>query len=384
MIRMNSMTSRERYVNTLLFRKTDRVPLDPGKGRESTHRNWHAQGLPVGVDSDQDILLCAYREAGGKEELPEEGEGFPMVWQMIPQFEETILERGERTQIVQDWKGNICEISNDFDPRYLRDPIDFVTRRWIKCPVESRADWIDMMMRYDPRDPSRLPVDAPALARRLQKRTWPLRISVSGPFWQLREWLGFENLCVLFHDDPGFLKDMTTFWEQYVAQLLRTLFALVIPDEIHLAEDMAFKGFSMISPAMTREFFLPVYSHWGKIIREAGCPIYAMDSDGFIDELIPIWAEGGILACDPVEVAAHNDIVDLRRRFGRKMAFLGGIDKRAIAKGGSVIEAEIVRIAPVIGAGGYIPGCDHGVPADVSWPNYVRFVQLLARETGWM
>jgi hypothetical protein len=134
------MTSRERYVNTLLFRKTDRVPLDPGKGRESTHRNWHAQGLPAGVDSDQDILLYAYREAGGKEELPEEGEGFPMVWQMIPQFEETILERGERTQIVQDWKGNICEISNDFDPRYLRDPIDFVTRRWIKCPVSGGLD----------------------------------------------------------------------------------------------------------------------------------------------------------------------------------------------------------------------------------------------------
>jgi len=127
-----------------------------------------------------------------------------------------------------------------------------------------------------------------------------------------------------------------------------------------------------------------VYSHWGKIIMEAGCPIYAMDSDGFIGELIPIWSEGGILACDPVEVAAHNDIVDLRRRFGRKMAFLGGIDKRAIAKGGSVIEAEIARISPVIEAGGYIPGCDHGVPADVSWPDYVRFVQLLARETGWM
>ncbi|MBE3039553.1 MAG: hypothetical protein IMZ62_12165, partial [Chloroflexi bacterium] len=303
---MNSMTSRERYINTLLFKKTDRTPLNPGKGRESTRRNWHAKGLPSEIDSDQGILQYAYREAGGKEELPEEGEGFPMVWQMIPEFEETVLERGERTQIVQDWKGNICEISNEFDPRYLRDPIDFVTRRWIRCPVGSRTDWIDMMRRYDAGDPSRLPEDAPALAGRLQKRTWPLRINVSGPFWQLREWLGFENLCVLFHDDPGFLREMTVFWERYVAQLLQTLFALVIPDEIHLSEDMAFKGFSMISPCMAREFFLPVYSHWGKIIREAGCPIYAMDSDGFIGELIPIWSEGGILACDPVEVAAHN------------------------------------------------------------------------------
>jgi uroporphyrinogen decarboxylase len=381
---MNPMTTRERYINTLLFKTTDRVPLEPGKGRESTRRSWHAQGLPAKIESGRDILEYAFREAGGKEQLPDEGEGFPMIWQMIPRFEETVLERGERTQIVQDWKGNICEIGNEFDPRYLRDPIDFVTRRWIKCPVGSRADWIGMMQRYDARDPARLPEDAPALALRLRKRTWPVRIDISGPFWQLREWLGFENLCVLFHDDPGFLKEMTAFWEGYVADLLRKLFALVIPDEIHLSEDMAFKGFSMISPAMVREFFLPVYSHWGAIIREAGCPIYAMDSDGFIGELIPLWSQGGIIACDPVEVAAHNDIVDLRRRFGRKMAFRGGVDKRAIAKGGSVIEAEIARIAPVIRDGGYIPGCDHGVPADVSWPDYVRFVQLLARETGWM
>ncbi len=66
------------------------------------------------------------------------------------------------------------------------------------------------------------------------------------------------------------------------------------------------------------------------------------------------------------------------------MAFRGGVDKRAMAKGGSAIEAEIARVAPIIRDGGYIPGCDHGVPPDVSWPNYVRYVGLLARETGWL
>jgi hypothetical protein len=48
---------------------------------------------------------------------------------MIPEFEEKVIERKERSQIVQDWKGNICEISNEFDIRYLRNAIDFVTRR---------------------------------------------------------------------------------------------------------------------------------------------------------------------------------------------------------------------------------------------------------------
>ncbi|MBN1460203.1 MAG: hypothetical protein JXA57_11755, partial [Armatimonadetes bacterium] len=75
---------------------------------------------------------------------------------------------------------------------------------------------------------------------------------------------------------------------------------------------------------------------------------------------------------------------DFRRRFGREMAFRGGIDKRAIAKGGRAIEHEIQRVAPIIQDGGYLPGCDHGVPSNVAWPDYVRYVGLVARETGWL
>ncbi len=356
----------------------------PGKGRESTRNAWHAQGLPSSIENDQDIIDRAYAEAGGKEVLPRGGEDFTVDSRMIPIFEEKVIEKGERNQIVQDWKGNICEISNEFTPAHLRNPIDFVTRRWIKCPVESRADWVAMMGRYDPGSPSRIPSDARECAARLSHRTWPIRVDISGPFWQLREWLGFENLCVLFYDDPAFLKEMVAFWQEFVARLLQRVFSIFVPDEVHLSEDMAFKGYSMISPAMTREILLPVYRSWAKIIRDAGCLLYAMDSDGFVGELIPIWMEAGINACDPLEVAAHNDIVHYRRRFGRGMAFVGGVDKRAIARGGAAIEAEIARIVPVIESGGYIPGCDHGVPPDVSWQDYVTYVRLLAHATGWL
>jgi uroporphyrinogen decarboxylase len=111
--------------------------------------------------------------------------------------------------------------------------------------------------------------------------------------------------------------------------------------------------------------------------------VYDIDSDGFIGELIPLWIEANFQACNPIEVAAGNDIVDFRKRFGRNMAYHGGVDKRAMAKGGRVIEEEIRRIAPVIRDGGFIPSCDHGIPSDVSWPNFVHYVKLLAKETGW-
>jgi hypothetical protein len=47
------------------------------------------------------------------------------------------------------------------------------------------------------------------------------------------------------------------------------------------------------------------------------------------------------------------------------------------------LRAEIARLQPVIDAGGFIPGCDHGIPHDVSWPNFVEYNQLLAAATGW-
>ena len=208
-------------------------------------------------------------------------------------------------------------------------------------------------------------------------------IGIPGPFWQLREWLGFERLCTLFYDDLPFLRQLIGFWSTFVALVLERTFSAFVPDEVHLSEDMAFKGFSMISPSMVREHLLPVWTRWGKLVREAGCPVYAMDSDGFVGELIPLWIEAGITVCDPVEVAAGNDIAAFRARFGRRMAYRGGVDKRAIAKGGTAIEDEIARLAPVIESGGYIPGCDHGVPADVSWPDFVRYVGLLAKAAGW-
>ncbi len=86
-----------------------------------------------------------------------------------------------------------------------------------------------------------------------------------------------------------------------------------------------------------------------------------------------------------MEVAAGNDIVEYRRLYGRKMAYIGGLDKRALAAGGKVMEQELMRVVPpLLEEGGFIPGCDHGVPPDISWPNFVEYTRLLAQLTGWL
>ncbi len=373
------MNDRERFIAALTFQKPDRVPFEPGTGRKSTREVWYRQGCP----EDKDPHAYA-RELAGVPPSTLQTRVTPDVdFRMIPQFEEKIIERRADTLIVQDWKGNICEISNRFDVSYLREPTDFVTRSWIKCPVETRPDWDDMQRRYVVGDVRRFPTDWAERCRQLRARDYASRLTISGPFWQLREWLGFENLCMALLDDPDFCREMIGFWEQFVADLLTRVLREYTPDQVMINEDMAYKEKPMIGPDMCRRFLLHCWRTWADICRGSGVPIFEVDSDGHAGELIPVWIEAGFQSNSPQEVAAGNDLIAYRRKYGVRMAYRGGVDKRAIAKGGAAIRAEIRRIQPVIDDGGFIPSCDHGIPHDVSWPNFLDYCRLLAQATGW-
>lgn len=375
------MTPRERYLETLLFGSPDKIPFEPGEPREKTLKRWHEEGLPGGAPWFE--LLC--QTIGIRPEPPQKPFADPGVnFRMNPTFEEKVLEHKGGHYIVQDWMGNITEISDEYDFTYIRSPKDFVTRKWHRFPVESHADFEEMKKRYDPADPARYPEDFENRVRVLKERDYLVSISFSGPFWQLREWYGFEPLCSLFLEDPEFVREMVVFWTHFVSRAMARVLDAGIVGRIAISEDMAFKEKSMISPAMAREFLLPAWSRWVSEAQQAGVVLFDMDSDGWTDDLIPVWIEAGINVCDPLEVAAGCDINACRKQFGHAIAYRQGIDKRCIAAGGKIIEDELARIAPVVRDGGYIPGCDHGVPFDISWPNFVHYSALLAELTGWL
>lgn len=377
------MNPRERYLESLLFGKPDKIPLSPGGPREKTRARWHREGLP----EDVDYMTELYRLL---EIVPDESKrpapSLDVDFRMIPQFEEKVLEHKDDHYIVQDWMGAITEISDEYDYTYIRAARDFVTRKWHRFPVESRQDFEERIRwRYDVDAPGRFPEDFAERCARADNRDNVLHVHFNGPFWQLREWCGFEGLCTFMIDDPEFVMEMADFWTQFVSATLERILERVQLDSVGISEDMAYKAHSMISPNMVRTFLKPSYDIWVPQVRAGGCPIIDMDSDGYIGELIPIWIESNINVCDPIEVAAHNDIVEFRERFGRNMAYKGGIDKRAIAAGGSTLSEELERvIPPLLKDGGFIPSCDHGVPHDISWPNFVEYTRQLARMTGWL
>jgi len=375
------ITPRERFIAALTFGNPDKIPLQSGGPRESTLREWHKQGLPEGKNHAEALL-----EELGLPPAPKYTEtNIGVSFRMIPEFEEIVLSHENGHKIVQDWMGAVTEISEEFDATYIRNARDFVTRKWHKFPVENHDDWQEMKRRFCLDTEGRFPNDFEERARLLKNRDYVSGINFNGPFWQMREWLGMENLCVLFLDEPDFVREMVEFWTDFIEQILVKTTKIYVPDFVHISEDMAYKAHPMISPALTREFLLPSYNRWIKIIKTAGVPVIDMDSDGYVDDLIPIWIEAGFNVCDPVEVAAGNDIVKFREKYGKNMAYRGGIDKRAIAAGGRIMEEEVMRVVPpLLKDGGFIPSCDHGVPPDISWQNYVEYSRLLAKLCGWL
>jgi hypothetical protein len=72
-------------------------------------------------------------------------------------------------------------------------------------------------------------------------------------------------------------------------------------------------------------------------------------------------------------VASGCDVVRTGKEYP-ELLILGGFDKRILAQGKDAIDREVDRIMPVmVKRGGYIPTCDHGVPEEVSFENYLHY-----------
>ncbi len=76
----------------------------------------------------------------------------------------------------------------------------------------------------------------------------------------------------------------------------------------------------------------------------------------------------------PIE-SVHTDPVRLRQEYDRDILLMGGVNKVQLAKGKETIDEELKRLRPLVEKGGYIPTVDHRVPPDVSFENYLYYLE---------
>lgn len=131
----------------------------------------------------------------------------------------------------------------------------------------------------------------------------------------------------------------------------------------------------MLSPKMFREFMLPNYKKVTSFLKQNGVELSWVDCDGNIEDLLPLWIEGGVQGFYPLEVASDMDAAKLRAKYGKQILMWGNVDKRALIAGKEAIDAELNRLKPVVAEGGFIPLVDHSVPDDVPLQNYLYYLQ---------
>ena len=353
------MTSRERFLATMLGGQPDRIPYMFGGPRQSTMEAWHKQGLSRDTDLAR---LVGY----------DEHHGLPVNLGPLPPFEPVVIEETRRHKIWIDEMG-----AKRIDHKHLPTP-GFVTRKWLEFPVKNRADFERMIERYDPATPERLPADWEQRKAAYRGRTCILSATVPSMFWRVRDWVGFENLCRMLHDDPRLVHDMMDYVADFDMAVMERALHGVDVDFVVFNEDMAYKTASMISPAMVRGFMWPRYRKLVRFFRDRGVSLLVMDCDGHIGELIPLWLAVGIDTVSPVEIAAHNDPVAYRRQYGGRLGMFGGIDKRELRFDQARVRREVMSKVPwLVAQGRYIPQVDHGVPPDIPLRNFLYMCELI-------
>jgi uroporphyrinogen decarboxylase len=58
------------------------------------------------------------------------------------------------------------------------------------------------------------------------------------------------------------------------------------------------------------------------------------------------------------------------------------VDKRVLATTPAAIRAHLRELAPLVEEGGFIPFCDHRVPPDVPFDNYMFYLETARRVWG--
>jgi uroporphyrinogen decarboxylase len=189
--------------------------------------------------------------------------------------------------------------------------------------------------------------------------------------------MGPEHLLYSFYDQPDLVKDIMNDLADFWVILFDEVLTQTDVDCGFWTEDMAYKAGPFISPKMFREFMLPCYKKLTGLLRDHGVKIIIVDSDGNNWKLIPEFIEAGVTGLTPMEVAAGMDVWEIRQSFPR-LQILGGVDKRAIAAGKQAIDQELEpKVEETLRTGGYIPHCDHGVPPDVSWQDFLYYRKRL-------
>jgi uroporphyrinogen decarboxylase len=374
------MDAQERVTRVLKHEEADRVPISDSLW-VATIARWQEEGLPADTSPAQyfDYDMVQF----GADVSPR----FPV--RTLSEDEHYVIETSPYGGVVRNRKDRAsvpdfvefpCQNRHDWDRLKARLKPD-------KERVDWQGDWARNVA-LDPRG-----TDSQVSARTDQRQGLPgyhqarqagKFIVYYGPvgFGHIHQaYVGTEQLCMAIATDPAWVIDMY----ETNAELVMGMYDLMVEggfqfDAALLACDLGYNRGLFFSPRHYEQQLHPVFVRLFAFFHSRGIPVI-LHSDGRILDLVPYFVEAGLDCLNPLEVKAGMDLIQLKGRYGDRLAFMGGIDVRAMAADDpAVIEAEIrTKLQVAKAGGGYIYHSDHSVPNNVSFQQYQRVIELVLK-----
>jgi uroporphyrinogen decarboxylase len=373
--KMAEMKPRERVMAALNHEEPDRIPIDIGGGLSTTLVVEGYENLKkhFGVSTETQLMSKMYR---------------------LVKIDERIMERlGSDVRPLQsgspeNWSppssepGTFVDVWGvKFKAVYYSDTAFYYE---VADPPLKEADVKDLD-RYPWPDP-----DDPGYTKGLNERVKELftetdyAIMADSGFkalweeaYQLR---GFEQLLTDLITNPKFV---TALLERILDINMKATgkFLDIAGPYIQVfrtADDMATQEGPLMSPKTYREIIKPIYKRWCDFIRSKTEAKIFYHSDGNVVALLDEFIEIGVDILNPVQVSAIGDITALKRDFGEKLSFWGGIDTQKVMPYGSredVTQEVKKRIQELGPGGGYVMSSVHAIQPDVSPENIVAMAE---------
>ena len=304
----------------------------------------------------------------------------------VPYFEE-----GIRKEVIKAWRKQSLSADTDLsklfpsDQRKRIDPDLEPRLKLIRWPTNV-TELGRFQRRLNPDHKWRLPGRWKKQVRAWKKRDYVLMLLVHRGFFitmGVRGWRRFIEVMELLTDKPDLVRQMMMIQGEFAARLAENILQEVEIDAAIFSEPIGGNDRPLISPQMYEDFILNSYQPVIDVLNR-----YCVDTIIFMTFanariLIPNILRFGfncLWACE-VNIDAM-DYRQLRREFGRDLRLIGGIDLDALRNDKDAIRREVEeKVPPLIADGGYVPLADGRVREDVPFENYVYYRQLLEEVT---
>lgn len=293
--------------------------------------------------------------------------------EFYPRFEDKILaDRGDKA-VIQDEYGREVLVykrsRNGYMPEYLNHPVKDMHTWEETCKWRMNPSTKERYEELDKHIPD---------AIKAAEQGYMIVQRYCGGYMYLRSLMGPEDLMYLLYDDPDLIHACMQQWFELADAVTAYHQKFVTLDELFFGEDITYNMGPLISPDMIREFLFPYYEQLIQNTKmrqlDPSRKLYLhLDSDGKQESVIPLYQSIGFDVFSPFEVASGSNVVEIGRKFPN-IVIHGGIDKREFSNSRERLTAYLDGLLPAMKArGGYIPTCDHGVPEEADFDNYVYY-----------